>query len=628
MNIVSKRCVLSDLDKTVEVIKRKFNVIGREKELGMVLTAIKSNKHVLLEGPVGVGKTTVALAVAKFLGRPIYRVDGDERYTEHKLVGWFDPPLVLSKGYTLDAFIPGPLTQSMLNGGVLFINELNRMPEGTQNVLLPAMDERRIVIPKIGVVEAKPGFIVVATQNPEEFVGTSRLSEALKDRFVRIGIDYQSEAEEEAIVVKETGCRSPELVKLAVRIIRKTRTHPELKRGSSIRGAIDFVDLLKHYNNPKALSEAVYVNAAITALHSKIETQVRSRRSKEEIIKEIVLASLKEKTEEQLAKAENKLPSNKAGADYLSRAFTAITGNGNIKQNSGESIFKSMMSMLTSKAYDTSSEGQSRMLKITANSGLWPILEAYSMLDIPEAEKSSVESVVSRIVALIAACIGEKGSRNYYRKLGPYMPGIEDFDLDLTLEKSLGKRTLEYEDIVAVHRHPKKLAVSLMLDISNSMQRSKVITAAIAVAALAYKLEKDYYSVVVFKEKAETLKSVTEPLSMEELIMKILNLKTGGLTNIKEALEKGAEELELIKTWEYVGERMGIIVTDGWVTAGGDPRDVATRFPKLHVVQVGIGGGRRESEDLAKDLARIGRGKYIFIEDFSELPSHIIRIFR
>jgi len=70
-----------DLEKTVEAIKKQFKIVGRERELGRVLVAVKRNKHVLLEGPVGVGKTTVALAVANFLKRPIYRVYGDERYT-------------------------------------------------------------------------------------------------------------------------------------------------------------------------------------------------------------------------------------------------------------------------------------------------------------------------------------------------------------------------------------------------------------------------------------------------------------------------------------------------------------------------------------------------------------------
>jgi MoxR-like ATPase/Mg-chelatase subunit ChlD len=618
-----------DFEKNVEAIKKQFNIVGREREIGEVLAALKRNKHVLLEGPVGVGKTTVALAVAKFLGKPIFRVDGDERYTEHKLVGWFDPPLVLAKGYTQDAFIPGPLTQSMLSGGILYINELNRMPEGTQNVLLPAMDERKIVIPKIGVVEAKPGFVVVATQNPEEFVGTSRLSEALKDRFVRIGLYYQSEIEEEAIVVKETGCRNIELVKLGVRIVRKTREYPDIKRGSSIRGAIDFVDLLKHHSDQPKPPVSAYINAAIIALHTKIETQVRAKKSKEEIIKEIVLASLKEMANEQAAKSED-VHGGETGAERLSGIVTAMTGKNDV-MNREESIYRHIMSTFKSKTHIFSDGSLLQMPSIVAGSSLWPMLETYSMLDeeMPEAEKDIIERNISKIVALIAASIGEKGARGYYRKLGSYMPGIEEFDLDLTLEQIVGKPTLEYEDIAAIHKHPKKFAVSLMLDISNSMQRSRVITAAIAVAALAYKLEKDYYAIITFKDKVETLKSMIEPPpEIEELTMKILNLKTGGLTNIQEALRRGAEELELAKTFKWVGERIGIIITDGWVTAGGDPRDVAIRFPKLHCLQVGIGGGLQDSEDLCKDLARIGRGDYIFVEDFSELPNHIIRIFR
>jgi len=619
-----------DLGKAVETIKKRFKVVGRDEELRRVVIAVLRSKHVLLEGPVGVGKTTIALAVASFLDRPTFRVDSDERYTEHKLVGWFDPPRVLSKGYTREAFIPGPLTESMLNGGVLFINELNRMPEGTQNVLLPAMDERKIVIPKIGVVEAKLGFAVIATQNPEEFVGTSRLSEALKDRFVWVGLDYQPEAEEEAIVVKETGYRNMELVKLAVRIMRKTRNHPEIRRGSSIRGAIDFVDVLRHHPNPLGLPESTYVNAGIMALHNKVETQVRAKKSKEEIIREVVLLALKEAKEERppMPPGSHEVETGAGGSGGI---VAAMAGKGGIPEAREESILKHAMSVLMAQSQEPSGESVVQTLKRAAECGSrWPILEAYSLLweDLTAAEKESVERVVSRIIALIAASIGEKGARKFYRKVGPFTPGLEEFDVDLTLENYLGKGPLGYEDIAAVHKLPKRLAVSLMLDISNSMQRLKVVTAAIAVAVLAHKLENDHYSVVVFKDEAEVLKSIMEPLDVEELIGKILNLKTAGLTNIEEALEKGVEELESVQAQEQVGERMGIIVTDGWVTAGGDPREAAGRFPKLHVLQVGIGGGMQESEDLAKDLAKIGGGEYIYVRDFGELPNDVMRIFR
>ena len=92
--------------------------------------------------------------MASHLERTFVRIDGDERYTEQKLSGWFDPPLVLSGGYTEDSFIQGPLSTAMREGSILLINELNRMPEGTQNVLLTAIDEKTIFIPKYGKVTA------------------------------------------------------------------------------------------------------------------------------------------------------------------------------------------------------------------------------------------------------------------------------------------------------------------------------------------------------------------------------------------------------------------------------------------------------------------------------------------
>lgn len=188
--------MLSKIKEEVKSLQKEHNIIGRDAELECALTAVSAGKNILFEGPVGVGKTIIAMAIARHFKREFYRVDGDERYTEHKLTGWFDPATVIMKGYSWETFIPGPLTQAMINGSFLFINELNRMPEGTQNVLLPAMDEKQIILPKLGTIKAKPGFIIVATQNPEEFVGTSRLSEALKDRFVLVKLDYQSEDEE------------------------------------------------------------------------------------------------------------------------------------------------------------------------------------------------------------------------------------------------------------------------------------------------------------------------------------------------------------------------------------------------------------------------------------------------
>jgi len=151
--------------------------------------------------------------------------------------------LVIEFGYDAEkSFVPGPLVRAMLEGGILFINELNRLPESTQNVLLPAMDEGQIIIPRLGAVKAKPGFYIIATQNPEEHVGVTSLSEALRDR------DYQTEEEEKEITLLRSGCNDPKIVDLAVKICRATREHPEIKRGASVRGAIDLASLVSKLN--------------------------------------------------------------------------------------------------------------------------------------------------------------------------------------------------------------------------------------------------------------------------------------------------------------------------------------------------------------------------------------------
>ena len=135
-----------------------MKLIGRDHEQKLIETMLKASRHVLLEGAVGVGKTTLALSVAEKLGRKAIRIDGDGRYTEQKLVGAFDPKIVLEKGFVKEAFIPGPLYQAMEEGSLLLINELNRMPEMVQNVLLPALDEGKIQIPILGELNAKSWF--------------------------------------------------------------------------------------------------------------------------------------------------------------------------------------------------------------------------------------------------------------------------------------------------------------------------------------------------------------------------------------------------------------------------------------------------------------------------------------
>ncbi|MCK6530162.1 MoxR family ATPase [Myxococcota bacterium] len=251
-----------------EEIALRHRLVGRRAELRALLACLSAGRHVLLEGPVGVGKTALARAAADALGRGVHRVDGDGRYSEARLVGHHDPPRVLREGYVPDAFVPGPLAAAMAEGAVLLVNELNRMPEGVQNVLLPAMDEGLLVVPRHGVVRAREGFAVVATQNPREFVGTGHLSEALLDRFELLRLEWQGEEEERRIVVKEAriGGDDGALVAEAVAMVRATRGHPRLRRGASVRAAVSLVEIAAGLGGAHALEEA-----ARMALPTRVE---------------------------------------------------------------------------------------------------------------------------------------------------------------------------------------------------------------------------------------------------------------------------------------------------------------------------------------------------------------------
>jgi len=253
-----------------------MKLIGRSQEFDLIETMLKSKQHVLLEGPVGAGKTTLALEVARKISKHVIRVDGDGRFTEQKLVGSFDPKIVLQKGFKKQAFLPGPLYQAMSEGSVLLINELNRMPEMVQNVLLPALDERKIQIPILGELLAKDGFCMIATQNPREFVATSPLSEALLDRLEWVSISYLSRDEEIEIVHQNTHLKSSKMdswIGKAVDLTRATRQFPKIKRGASIRAAVSVIQILEKAK-PAELNEDYFWQIAKSVFANRIELQV------------------------------------------------------------------------------------------------------------------------------------------------------------------------------------------------------------------------------------------------------------------------------------------------------------------------------------------------------------------
>jgi len=282
-----------DSTEIIKDLQKKYKIIGRVEELKRIILARSVGKNILLEGKVGVGKTKLAQAVSAYYDSDFYRVDCSEELLTHNLVGYFDPPLVISKGYLEESYVHGPLTSAMLKGGCLFINEINRMPESTQNALLTALDEHILEIPKLKTITAKDNFFIIATQNPTAHVGVTVLGEAIKDRFVWIKLDYQSPEEEQQIIKQEVGLNDDKGEKIAIisqKIIQVTRNNTSIRRGSSIRGAIDLSALINQQDNYK--SSKNWVEAAIMALYNKIELEDGVAISKKDMITEIVLAVL------------------------------------------------------------------------------------------------------------------------------------------------------------------------------------------------------------------------------------------------------------------------------------------------------------------------------------------------
>ncbi len=284
-----------DTTEIVKEIQEKNKVIGRKEELKQIVLAHSVGKNILIEGEVGVGKTTLAKAVATYFDSDFYRIDCSEETLTHNLVGYFDPPLVIAKGYVEDSYILGPLVSAMLKGGCLFINEINRMPESTQNELLTTLDEGILEIPKLKTIYAHEDFFVIATQNPSAHVGVTVLGEALIDRFVWINLDYQRPEEEILVIKQETNLSDGNVDKIATisqNIIQKTRESTSIRRGSSIRGAIDMAALISQYGNDK--SSKNWIESAVMSLYNKIELEDGLTQSKKEIITNIVLAVLNE----------------------------------------------------------------------------------------------------------------------------------------------------------------------------------------------------------------------------------------------------------------------------------------------------------------------------------------------
>ena len=273
------------------------HIVGRERELELTLAAVAAGRDILLEGPPGTSKTTMLTAITQDWGIPLLFVEGNADLTPAKLVGHHNPARVLKEDYSADNFVAGPLVEAMREGGFLYIEEFNRAPEDTLNTLLTAMADRSIAVPRVGRIAARPTFRVIASMNPYDNVGTTRLSTSVHDRLNRLAVDYQDAPSEEAIVRLRTGAHGAvgdRLVVVAVAERRATRTHPDVRQGSSVRGAIDLVLVamklaeLRDLRSPEQEGYAQLVlDAMIVSLSGRIHLDEAIETTPERVLREI-----------------------------------------------------------------------------------------------------------------------------------------------------------------------------------------------------------------------------------------------------------------------------------------------------------------------------------------------------
>jgi MoxR-like ATPase len=230
---------------------------GKADVIELLLVGVLGGGHVLVEDVPGVGKTTLAKALARTFRATFTRVQFTPDLLPSDILG----SQILNPGDGSFAFHRGPVFTN-----VLLADEINRASPRTQSALLEAMAESQATVD--GVSHALPApFFVIATQNPVDYQGTYPLPEAQLDRFLlRIGVGYPSPVDELAmlysrqrenplddlasvadladLVALQAGVRDVEVKKpvaeYLLRVVNATRDHRDLELGISPRGSIAF----------------------------------------------------------------------------------------------------------------------------------------------------------------------------------------------------------------------------------------------------------------------------------------------------------------------------------------------------------------------------------------------------
>lgn len=288
-------------------------IVGKLEIIDLLLVALFSDGHVLLEDVPGMGKTVMAKALARSIGAMFQRVQGtpDLLPTDLTGVSYFD------QGRSKFVFRQGPIFAQ-----ILLVDEINRATPRTQSALLEAMAERQVTVERETMLLPRP-YLVLATQNPIELEGTFPLPEAQLDRFLlRVRVGYPSEEEEQVILhrfkhdepldtlrpvvsseqivrlqqaIRQVGWQ-PEVERYLLSIVRATRGHAAVSLGVSPRGTLALYRACEAYaamqardyvqpDDVKRLAPSVLAHRLLTTTRARLRGS-----ASEAIIKEILEA--------------------------------------------------------------------------------------------------------------------------------------------------------------------------------------------------------------------------------------------------------------------------------------------------------------------------------------------------
>jgi MoxR-like ATPase len=235
-------------------------VVGKDVQIRQALVCLLAGGHLLIEDMPGVGKTTLAHALAISLGLKFNRVQFTSDLLPADVIGIS----VFNREKNGFLFHPGPIFTQ-----VLLADEINRATPKTQSALLEAMEERQVTAD--GVTRDLPEpFFVIATQNPTSQIGTFQLPESQLDRFLMcLSLGYPDAAAERALLMGEDRRKMLKAMQLAMHPAELTVAQEALRQIHASPELIDYIQALAHASRQTGLfAEGMSPRAAIALLQA------------------------------------------------------------------------------------------------------------------------------------------------------------------------------------------------------------------------------------------------------------------------------------------------------------------------------------------------------------------------